>query len=139
MNTFNSNQTNYVQNALLDWAFVVELELKKKLVEKNIEVTGNLLNSLSYQVFEASGGNSGSYQLSFLEYGRFVDMGAGRRSKFESIEGNTKRLKTRKPEKWYASVVYPLIYGGLLRRIQNNYKAGVEYTIKQLENGSNQN
>lgn len=135
MTPFNPNQLAFIQTELAEWAFVVELELKKKLHEKGIEFTGDLEKSLSYKVFTASGGNSGRYQLSFLEYGRMVDMGKGRISKFETIKSNTRRLKKRKPEKWYAKTVYGLVYGNLIRRIQNNYSQAIVYTLKQLENG----
>ncbi len=133
MSQFNPNQMEFIQRELAEWAIIVELELKKKLHEKNIHITGDLENSLTYQVFVAGGGNSGRYQLSFLEYGRMVDMGKGRIRKTESIAGNTARLKGRKPEKWYAKTAYVLIYGNLIRRLQNNYQEAIIYTVKQLE------
>lgn len=145
MNALNKNQLNFLQIELYDWAQMVDRRLKQTLMNKEIsngegKSTGDLLRSLSYQVFVASGGNSGSYQLSFLEYGRFVDMGAGRKAKFETIEGNTNRLKKRKPEKWYAKKTSQFIFGNLIDRLYNNYSAAVVYTLKQIENGGiNQN
>lgn len=139
MSQFNPHQLAFMQRELAEWAIIVELELKKAMHAKNIEVTGDLENSLTYKVFQAAGGNSGHYQLSFLEYGRFVDMGKGRIAKLETISNNTRRLKKRKPEKWYAKTAYGLIYGNLIRRLQNNYSDAIIYTIKNLEDGQHQN
>lgn len=135
----NQNQLNFLQVELADWAIMVERRLKQTLLNKEINATGDLLRSLSYQTFVAGGGNSGRFQLSFLEYGRFVDMGAGKRSKLETINGNTRALKGRKPQKWYTKKVYDMVFGNLLDRLYNNYAASVTYTLKQLENGLNKN
>ena len=134
----NQNELNFIQHELSIWAAAIEKELKNKLVQKNIEHTGDLLRSLSYKVFQASGGNSGGFSITFYDYGRFVDMGAGRARLNTTVADTTARLKARKPVKWYSKPAYKLIYGPMLASLYKNYSEAIVYTIKQMEtNGQN--
>ena len=129
------NQQNFIQYELSEWAKGIEQRLKETLQKKGIVATGDLLRSLSYKIFAASGENSGEVQLSFLQYGRLVDMGAGRIRKIESNEGNAELIRTGgkyKPQKWYASVVWPNLYGYLIERLIRNYQENIVYEVKLL-------
>lgn len=134
MAEFTQNQIDFIQYELSLWAKGIEERLAAVLKKKGIEHTGALLRSLSYKVFQASGGNSGSVFLSFLDYGRWVDMGAGRASKIESGATNAAILsnagKKRKPNKWYAKTVWPNLYGYLTERLMRGYEEQIVYALK---------
>lgn len=127
------NELNFLQHELHIWAEAIEKELTKKLLQKDVEITGNLIRSLSYKVFQAGGGNSGGFKISFYEYGRFVDMGAGRARLNNTVDNTTKKLKARKPIKWYAKTAYGMIYGPMLGSLYKNYSDAIVYTLKQME------
>lgn len=129
------NQQNFLAGEIAVWAQAIEQELKKKLVQKGVEHTGDLIRSLSYKVFSAAGGNSGGFSISFVDYGRFVDMGAGRARLNQTVSSTTKKLKERKPVKWYAKTAYGMIYGPFLGALYRNYSEQIIYTLKELENG----
>lgn len=129
------DKLNFINEELEEWARWIDGKLREKFQKMKIGVTEELINSLAYQVFNSSGLNDGEYQLSFLEYGRMVDMGAGRGSK-HSITDNAKAYrdagekKMRKPKKFYSKTTY----GGLNRlmnSIINGYQPAIIDTLKE--------
>lgn len=128
------NKIEFVHDELMHWAEWIEKKLKEKFVTMKIGVTDELLKSLSFEVLESAGLNDGQYKLSFLEYGRFLDMGVGSLSK-ETISGNREAFKKasdtkiRRPKKWYGKTAY----GGLNRLINslvNGYQEEIVQTVK---------
>lgn len=103
--------------------------MRAEMRRLKIGVTDEGYNSMAYKVFQT--GNSGAYSnLSFNEYLRMVDMGAGRGHPIGSLSAVGVSLqaskkqglsfvkdKTRKPKKIYAKIVYgklPHLTGKLL-------------------------
>lgn len=129
-----NQKLEFIYHELEDWAKYVDGKLRAEFTKKKIGFSEELLRSLHYEVFNASGGNDGEFRLSFLEYGRMLDMGAGRERK-HSISGNRNAYrkvsdnKIRKPKKWYS----PTTYGSLNRLIGtlvNGYQHAAIDSIK---------
>ena len=126
----NFNEQNFIYTELANWAKIVEDRLAKEMLRLGAVYTTDLIRSLSYQVYQASGKHNGRYALSFLQYGRMVDMGAGRGRKIESAAGNRELLtKTREAKKWYSKTAYGSL-NMLIKRLAENYQEGVIYTVK---------
>ncbi len=78
--------------------YILRLE-KRKL---DVDDTKALDASLDGKAIQASNEKLHS-EIEFLLRGRFVDMGAGRKSsKIETRDGNARKLKLRRPKKWYS-------------------------------------
>ena len=130
-----ADKLKFIDNELHQWADWIDKKLREKFTKMDIGVTDELLNSLGYQVFNKSGLNDGQYSLSFLEYGRMLDIGAGRgssqrisnaRNAYKEASEN----KIRKPKKWYSKTTY----GGLNRLINaliNGYQPAIINTVKE--------
>lgn len=112
---------NYTLNLLLvsDWAKRNDIRLKSEIKRLNIGVSDELYSSVKSKVVEKALSLI-EYNLSFNEYGRFRDMGAGRK-KIESQQGNgdliqkkyfygNKKQELRKPKKWYSKTFYGRLY-----------------------------
>ena len=130
-----SDKLKFIEEELQEWADWIDNKLREKFSKLDIGVTEELINSLSYQVFNKSGINDGKYQLSVLEYGRMLDMGAGRKSAHKISENRdafkkASENKIRKPKKWYGKTTY----GGLNRLINsfvNGYQPAILNTLKE--------
>jgi len=123
---------NYISDSLAAWGEEVDSELKKALQRMDVSVTNDLYNSLLFQVLRATGAHDGRYQLSFHEYGRFVDMGTGkggRRRAVESVAGNRKKWIGRKPKKFYSKTVYGML-NRLIEQVIYGYQEVSASTIK---------
>lgn len=127
-----ARKLEFINDELSAWAAEVDAELKKALTRMNIGVTDDLYRSLLYQVMRASGSFDGQYQLSFHEYGRFVDMGTGRggRAKYESMAGNRRKLVGRKPKKFYSKTTYGML-NRLIESIAYGYQEATADTVKE--------
>lgn len=125
------NKIDFIQHELTMWGKAVFERLEKQLQKLNINVTQELLHSLSYKVIAATAAHNGIFSLTFKEYGRMVDMGVGRGRKIESIKSNGQLLKNkgRKAKKWYSKTTYGMI-NGLIDRITWNYQEQVAYSTK---------
>ena len=101
-----------------------------------IGVSGEGISSIAYRA--AAQGNGAASQMSFKEYLRMVDMGAGRgnplgglRSMKVSLQDSNKEgmalvKKKRRPKKFYSKIVY-----GNLTWLQNNLLYG--YTKETVD------
>lgn len=123
------SKLDFINEELSDWAKGVKKSLIQELNKQKIQTTRALITSLSFQVFKAGTGHQGKYQLSFQEYGRFIDIGIGKGFKIESIKGNAAIIggkKSRKAKKWYSKTVYRAVYKGLIRRLVTNYRENIK-------------
>jgi hypothetical protein len=87
-------------------------ELSKKMNSLDIKVTGDLNNSISSSKVPATSRNQGEARIHFVEYGRMVDMGAGRsvsRKGKKTAKEKRELNKRRQPKKFYSPTVYGLI------------------------------
>ena len=97
----------YVQ----EWADRTDQILLDQLARKDIGITDELRTSVRSKVHQLAGEQI-RFDLSFLSYGRYRDMGAGRPAeKIESRGATAARLhaaslKGRKPAKWYSRPFY---------------------------------
>lgn len=78
--------------------------LKSEVDRLGVKDTEELHGSLRYLVLQVSQGHLGA-EIHFLSRGRYVDMGAGRRAKVETL-GRRKALKGRQPVRWYSPAFY---------------------------------
>ena len=128
------NKLDFIFHELSDWAQYVDGKLRAQFSKKNIGVTDELIRSLHYEVFKSSGGNDGEFRLSFLEYGRMLDMGVGRAASHSISSNRNKYLregahKIRKPKKWYS----PTTYGSLNRLIGTLVNGYAEVTLGTIK------
>ena len=104
------HKLDFIQHELKDWGDKVIQELETQLTQRDIKHSGDLIKSLSYQVYQASEYNQGELRLSFAEWGRMVDMGAGRKPKIENTETNGEYFKSkRKPQPFYSTTVFRML------------------------------
>lgn len=112
--------------------YLVDL-LQESLQEKKIFFEGNLYNALKYEVFKK--GEQRGLRLSFLDYGRFIEI---RRHKGKSkMSTNTNQLLWRikentmrkKNTNWYSKNVY----GSLNRLIGILMYEFTDYEIERLK------
>ncbi len=93
------------------WLAIFEEKLKKAIAKREIGVTGTLAASFIKTIIYRSNGDPDRLQISFLMYGRFVDMGVGRGSRIgERHQQNLEkraglRAIARYPKKWYSKTV----------------------------------
>jgi hypothetical protein len=94
-------------------------ELRKMIAAKQIKGKNLLAASIRSSVRTNDPTISGTHELSFLDDGRFVDMGVGRLRKIESVQTNGALLKAmeRKPKKWYSRTAYGIVFGRLLPKL----------------------
>lgn len=125
------HKLNFIQHELKDWGDKVIHELESQLGKRDIKHSGDLLKSLSYQVYQGSEYHQGELQLSFAEWGRMVDMGAGRKPKIENTQTNGEYFQTkRKPKPFYSTTVYRL-----LNLLYSNVSYGYQQeAISQMKN-----
>jgi hypothetical protein len=84
-----------------------------------VEDTSALINSIKHKVLKAAGGDQGSVQLIFHEYGRMVDMGAGRKP-IETADDRRSKRTGRQARKFYSKTAYGLL-DRLIYRLSNYY------------------
>ena len=103
------NQELY--NVFQNWANKTVEVLREQIKAKNIKETDALLRSLSTKLSQQTGGTF-SAQFWFNTYGRFVDMGVGRKRKIETQASNREvwKSKGRKPKKWYSRPINARIH-----------------------------
>lgn len=100
---------------------------------KSVE-TQTLLRSLSYRVYQQHAQGNGN--LSFAEWGRFLDMGVRRGHPLGGIKATTQALEGKqkkapvKPRKIYSPVVYGHL-NGLIGRLAYGF---TEETINRIKN-----
>lgn len=117
------------------WADKTKQVLESQLRQKGIGITEELFNSLSFRVFQQAG-DIIQFDLSFMQRGRFRDMGAGRERKVETMETNRKIAGGRKPAKWYSRPFY-----GRLNALQGavGFKVmeqAIDSVIQPLQDGT---
>lgn len=87
-------------------------ELSKKIDALDVKDTEALDKSISTTRAPKSSRNQGEARIHFVEYGRMVDMGAGRsvsRKGKRTAKQNRDLNKKRQPKKFYSPTVYGLI------------------------------
>lgn len=91
------------------WANITDTVLLKVMKARGIGITDDLYRSVRHKVYQKAGDMIG-YDLSFLTYGRFRDMGVGRGTSLsvETTLGNREiiRNRGRRPGRWYARPFY---------------------------------
>jgi hypothetical protein len=93
---------------LTRWTERTNFLLRRQREVLGVNNDGPLSKSQKYKVRQLSDSMLES-QTEFLVRGRFVDMGAGRRStKIETRDGNARLLKgkVRRPKKWYSKTFW---------------------------------
>lgn len=125
----------FVRKALEDYSRRVVEAMRRELVRRNIQVTGDLLKSLSYKVYQQSA--DGNTNIDFAEWGRMVDMGVGRGHPLGGLKATKEVLQAkagkggmiRTPKKFYS----PIAYGNLNGLIGDIAYGFTEETIAQLK------
>ncbi|HVZ96432.1 MAG TPA: hypothetical protein VG847_06130, partial [Chitinophagaceae bacterium] len=133
-------KTAFILQALAEYNQRSTDQMRIAMRRLGVGVTDEGYNSIAYKVFQSG---AGAYSnLSFMEYLRFVDMGAGRSHPLGGIASVTVRLqaskqlalkqikdKVRKPKKIYSKIVY-----GEIGFLHNTLRYGyTEQTIALLK------
>lgn len=98
--------------------------LEEERVRLKVQDSKKLKKSLRQTVINVAADVLGG-EIHFLTRGRFVDMGAGRKRKAAQLR-TRKRIKKRKPKKWYSPAFY-----GRLNDLQG--ALGVQLMEKSLQ------
>lgn len=109
----------------------MDQELVRMIGKKKIK-GAELKDSISGDVTTNDAAWTGKHELSFKTSGRFVDMGAGRARKIQSIETNGTLIaaKMRKPRKWYSKTAYGITFGRLVPMLVVNMQENTLEGIK---------
>lgn len=133
-------KTTFIQRSLAQYMEDVIASMKAAAKRTGVGVTNEGIASLSYEALEL--GDGGKATLSFNEYLRFVDMGAGRAHPLGGLRAMRVTLqsrnqeglalvkdKVRKPKKIYSKIVY-----GKLTWLENKLLHGyTEETVAALK------
>lgn len=130
-------ESEFIEHELRAWAAMVDENLKTALSDKGIGISESLRRSLAYRILAAGSGHKGRYQLVFNEYGRFVDMGAGKPKGLQSEQNKRAAImrasgQSRRPKKWYSRTVYGSLSSLINRLVKNYAEFSVKY-IKELQ------
>jgi hypothetical protein len=105
------NNNANIELAVTRWLEIAIKRYRFYIHKNKVGFSQNLWNSFTENIIRGAGGDIAKLEISFLFYGRFVDMGSSRgwsfgrkiQPKIEQIYG-FKKLKgeDRKPKKWYS-------------------------------------
>jgi len=116
----------FISRSLENYGDKVRNAMMKSIDKKKAINTSSLRNSIYHKIYN-TGNGAASIKISFLEYGRFIDMGVGGKG------GNLSALKAkvikRKPKKIYSPIAYGLLTP-LINELQYGYSKQVIETIK---------
>ncbi len=135
----------FITKCLTQYNEEVITAIKIAAKRAGVGVTGEAINSLSYQVYQQSAG--GRSELTFKEYLRFVDMGAGRSHPLGGLKSTKLALqsknkvgiaqvkdKVRKPKKIYSKIAYGKL-GFLQSQLLYGYtEEAIEAIKKEMQN-----
>lgn len=100
-----------LQKLAEDWALITIDRWEKQIRKHRIGKSEALFKSFTANVIRNSDGNPVKIELSFLYYGRFVDMGVGKGTSLSQVKENrslrnrAEQFKNlRRPKKWYSKV-----------------------------------
>jgi hypothetical protein len=125
---------------LTRWTERTNFLLRRQREVLGVNNDGPLSKSQKYKVRQLSDSMLES-QTEFLVRGRFVDMGAGRRStKIETRDGNGRLLKgkVRRPKKWYSKTFWGRLndlQGALGYRLMEDAINSVKNQLDDKESG----
>lgn len=138
-------KTSFIQKCMLQYLDQVEALMKASAAKNKVGVTGEGVKSIAYKALQQSGGVMG--QLSFKEYLRFIDMGAGRAHPLGGLKSMEVALKAnkyvglakvkdrvRKPKKIYAKEAYGKLgwlYAKLLYGFSEETIAAIKAELEQ--------
>ncbi|MGB0521433.1 MAG: hypothetical protein ACPGJS_00665 [Flammeovirgaceae bacterium] len=108
----------------------------------DVKDTRALKESLQFRLFRQAAEVLGG-EISFLLYGRFVDMGAGRKRQVDAFSeredlGKRRKLTARKPVKWYSPAFFGLIndlQGALGFQLMEQVLSDIKQGINGTQNG----
>lgn len=122
----------FIQDALVQYGEDVQSEMRRQIKKMGVQDTNKLHNSIRYSV-NRSQYSQGELKLIFTEYGRMVDMGAGKGVKSNRekrmIFVKSRNNEARKARKIYSPIAYGLI-SKLSGTLQYGYTQDVIKSIK---------
>lgn len=131
-------KTEFVRRALNDYGVKVThamkrewMRLRKKnaALQKDLSIT-DLFKSIKHHLLPAIRGlDRGGVTISFLQHGRFQDMGAGRRPQVNTSESVRRQYGARKPKKFYSPIAYGYL-NSLIGRVAYGYSEETMNSIK---------
>lgn len=132
----------FIERAVRDYAIDVIKAMDRKIRQKNVIDTTDLVNSLSFTTGPLAAGSVG--KILFKDYGRYIDMGVGKGRSLklglenlnEYIENKTGKSKI-KPVKIYSPIAYGKL-NGLMGDLAHGFTQETINIIKsELENATN--
>ena len=131
----------FVQRALEEYLQQVEAGMQSAITKNKVGVTGEGAASISHKILQNGGGALG--QLSFMNYLRFIDMGAGRGHPLGGLSSVSVTLaasrttgrsfvadKIRRPKKIYAKITYGKL-NYLIGKLMYGYTEAVVAQLKE--------
>ena len=123
----------FTAEELAQWAPLLEARIREQIGRRRITETGGLLRSVMAKAI-----GSKEAQLSFLQHGRFHDMGArvGWRKGVYVGDGSGNGLRKPKPSKFYSRTKMGL-FGQLVSNLSNKYvDTLIDQAVTDLQNAA---
>lgn len=126
---------SFIRKALNDYMLAVESAMERSIQQAKAVDSGQLLNSLKHKIYQQYADGNGN--LSFAEWGRYLDIGVGRGHPLGGLKNlseyltakSNKRNRKRKPKKIYS----PIVYGHLNGLIGDLSYGFTEETVARLK------
>jgi hypothetical protein len=102
------NQKINLKQFAVDWANITQKKFIAAILKKNIKGSA-LKNSITYRIVNGANGPE-KVIFTYLNTGKFVDMGVGKGQKLGDVKGNKKLYKSvglhgRVAKKWYSTTI----------------------------------
>lgn len=123
----NEVKLKFIENALVQYGEDVQREMRRQIKFMGVLDTNKLYNSIRYSV-NRSNSSQGELKLIFTEYGRMVDMGAGKGVK-SNREKRMVFVKSRNNEARKARKIYSPIAYGLISKLSGTLQYGYTQDI----------
>ena len=106
----------FIRKALQEYMTDVIAAMRREIQRRGLKDTGDLLESLSYNVYQRDAQGNGT--LSFAEWGRMLDMGVGRghplgglKNLEDALSQKRGKDRVRKPQQIYSPIAYGKLNG----------------------------
>lgn len=131
------------RQVLTHWATTTVALMQLSAAQKGLRDSGDLINSIGYELFSSAAGTLMGLEISFNTYGRILDMTRLKASPLavnRAILLGGKMVKARKgatSKNWYSKVVYSRIHGtkatdGLFEQLSEGY---AQWALEQMLEG----
>lgn len=127
------------EQLLKQWAKITIERLQNRIRKNKIGHSNALINSLTFDIIAATGGERDKIIFLHNFYGMFVDMGVGRGVSISNRKdyGNDRKLESnkhlgrhRRPKKWYSPTMYAEVIA-LADLLMVNYAENIQFAVSE--------